>query len=77
VLLINGDSHVYRVDHPMEPSSPYYGFHPSSIGDVTNFTRLTVQGSTNPMEWVKLTLIPRRRLRSPSRASTSPTRSPS
>ena len=58
MLLINGDSHVYRVDHPMEPSSPYYGFHPSSIGDVTNFTRLTVQGSTNPMEWVKLTVDP-------------------
>ena len=58
VLLINGDSHVYNVDHPMEPSSPYYGFHPSSIGDVTNFTRLTVQGSTNPMEWVKLTVDP-------------------
>jgi hypothetical protein len=59
VLLINGDSHAYHVDQPMRPSDlPYYGFHPSSIGDVSNFTRLTVQGSTNPMEWVKVTVDP-------------------
>jgi hypothetical protein len=57
VLLINGDSHVYELDHPMEASSPYYGFHPP-VGDVTNFTRLTVQGSTNPMEWVEVTVDP-------------------
>jgi len=25
---------------------------------VSNFTRLTVQGSTNPMEWVKVTVDP-------------------
>jgi hypothetical protein len=57
VLLINGDSHVYNVDHPMESSSLYYSFHPA-VGEVTNLTRLTVQGSTNPMQWVKLTVDP-------------------
>jgi hypothetical protein len=58
VLLINGDSHNYELDHPMDTTSPYYGFHPA-VGNVTNFTRLTVQGSAkNPPEWEQVTVDP-------------------
>jgi hypothetical protein len=57
VLLINGDSHVYESDNPMSSSDPLYPIHPLGF-DVPNFSRLTVHGKTEPMEWVKLTVDP-------------------
>jgi calcineurin-like phosphoesterase family protein len=54
VLLLNGDSHLYEADDPLAT--------PGSIHNtpaVANFTRITVQGSTNaPAEWLRLTIDP-------------------
>ena len=67
VLLLNGDSHVYRSDNPLSPSAPCSWelatactsvafMHPGY--DVTNFHRVVVHGSTTPLEWLKLTVDP-------------------
>ena len=71
VLLINGDSHVYRSDNPLSPSA---GCTTEAAGggetgcaseafahpgyDVANFHRIVVHGSTFPLEWLKLTVNP-------------------
>jgi hypothetical protein len=68
VLFLNGDSHVYRSDNPLQQSStchtevdPCEGDawlqHP--YDDVSNFHRIVVHGSTFPMEWLKLSIDPR------------------
>ena len=45
VLLMQGDSHLFKVDRP--------------VGMPDNLTRMVVQGSTNvPHEWTKLTVDP-------------------
>ena len=56
VLLLNGDSHLFEMDHPLaDPSSPTGLVHHTQ--SVPNLTRITVQGSTNaPAEWLKLTI---------------------
>lgn len=56
VLLINGDSHVYRSDTPLSPADPVYSWHPGY--NVPNFHRIVVHGSTFPLEWLKLTVTP-------------------
>lgn len=64
VLLLNGDSHVYRSDNPLQQGSPCTGdegvcsyddwdSHPSY--DVSNFHRVVVHGSTVPLEYLQLT----------------------
>ena len=66
VLLLNGDSHVYRSDNPLVKNAPCltesgacsndaYGSQPHGY-NVPNFHRITVHGSTFPMEWLKLTI---------------------
>jgi hypothetical protein len=68
VLMINGDSHIYRSDNPLsstasctwEPATPcvsMYSMHP--YYEVSNFHRIVVHGSTFPLEWLKLTVDPR------------------
>ena len=68
VLYLNGDSHVYRSDDPLEPGSACvteggtctadaYNQHP--YYDVRNFHRIVVHGSTFPLEWLKLSIDPR------------------
>ena len=63
VLLLNGDSHVYRSDNPLQKASPCTGdegvcaydawnSHPSY--DVSNFHRIVVHGSTVPLEYLRL-----------------------
>ncbi|MEO7942666.1 MAG: metallophosphoesterase [Marmoricola sp.] len=63
VLLLNGDSHVYRSDNPLQKASPCTGdedvcsyddwiSHPSY--DVSNFHRTVVHGSTIPLEYLRL-----------------------
>jgi hypothetical protein len=69
VLLFNGDSHVYRSDNPLVPGSPCVtetgacgddaSTHQLGTYDVPNFHRVTVHGSTFPLEWLKLTIDPR------------------
>jgi len=64
VLLLDGDSHVYRSDNPLQRASTCtadQGFcsydawlsHPSY--DVPNFHRIVVHGSTVPLEYLRLT----------------------
>jgi hypothetical protein len=64
VLLLNGDSHVYRSDNPLQQGSSCTGdeavcsydawnSHPSY--DVPNFHRIVVHGSTVPLEYLRLT----------------------
>jgi hypothetical protein len=58
VLLINGDSHVYGSDHPLEDPAQraLYGIDQP----VPNLTRITVQGSTStPREYLRLHVDPR------------------
>lgn len=56
VLLLNGDSHIFGVDHPLAvPTSTMGLIH--NTPPVPNLTRITVQGSTNkPAEWLRLTI---------------------
>jgi hypothetical protein len=60
VLLLNGDTHLFEVDHPLaDPNSAAGKIHNTRA--VPNLTRITVQGSTNvPAEWLKLTINGRR-----------------
>ncbi len=58
VLLLEGDSHVFRVDRPFTPSDPLYGRHPLGGLSAPNVTRLVVEGSTNPTEYLRLTVDP-------------------
>jgi hypothetical protein len=44
VLLLQGDSHVYRADHPLP---------------LPNLTRIVVHGETLPFEYLRLTIDPR------------------
>lgn len=59
VLLLNGDSHLYKADKPLaDPSSATGLIHQTQ--SVPNLTRIVVQGSTNtPGEWLKLSIDPR------------------
>src|SRR5262249_4932670 len=69
VLLVNGDSHVYRSDNPLSATAPCTTevagggegacdseafVHPGY--NVPNFHRIVVHGSTFPLEWLKLTV---------------------
>jgi hypothetical protein len=56
VLMFNGDSHVYQVGNPMDPTNPVYPMHPGY--NVPNFLRIVVHGSTTPLEWLKVTIDP-------------------
>lgn len=65
VLMLNGDSHVYRSDNPLSPTDSCTGEEPcSSVAyihpgyNVPNFHRIVVHGSTFPLEWLKLTIKP-------------------
>jgi len=44
VLVVQGDSHIYTVDHPL---------------GLDNFTRIVVHGETLPFEYLRLTVDPR------------------
>jgi hypothetical protein len=57
VLMLNGDSHVYRSDNPLSAADPLNFMHPGH--DVPNFHRIVVHGSTFPLEWLRLTVDPR------------------
>lgn len=72
VLLLNGDSHVFRSDNPLVKGAQcVVEWGPSEVAcsddaydnqpydyDVDNFHRIVVHGSTAPMEWLKLTIKP-------------------
>jgi hypothetical protein len=58
VLLLEGDSHRFEVDHPFSASSPLLAVHPSTPV-AENVTRLVVEGSDGRTEYVRLTIDPR------------------
>ena len=58
VLMFNGDSHVFLSDNPLSAADPLAYMHPGY--DVPNFHRIVVHGSTLPLEWLKVTIDPRR-----------------
>jgi hypothetical protein len=73
VLLINGDSHVYRSDNPLKQGQPCVidpgsgeqavpcsddDWNQHPSYDVSNFHRIVVHGSTFPLEWLKMTIDP-------------------
>jgi hypothetical protein len=60
VLLLEGDSHVFRIDQPFDPSSPLFGLHPNTPV-ARNVTRLVVNGSASRTEYVRLTINPEAR----------------
>ena len=72
VLLMNGDSHGYRSDNPLQVGAACtsesgastvacaddaYASQPHGY-DVPNFHRVVVHGSTLPLEWLKLSIDP-------------------
>ena len=57
VLLLEGDSHIYSVDHPYAPSSPLFSKHPSTPV-AENVTRIVVEGDGNRTEYLRLTFDP-------------------
>jgi hypothetical protein len=68
VLYINGDSHIYRSDNPLQKNSTCYtetnpcskdAHFQHNTYNVPNFHRIVVHGSTFPMEWLKLSIDPR------------------
>jgi len=58
VLLLEGDSHVFRVDQPFTPGSPLFALHPNTPV-APNVTRLVVNGSSSRTEYVRLTIDPK------------------
>jgi hypothetical protein len=61
VLLLEGDSHIFRVDNPYSPSSPLFGLHPATPV-VPNVLRLVVEGSAaGRTEYTRLTIDPKRK----------------
>jgi hypothetical protein len=73
VLLLEGDSHIYRSDNPLQEGAPctgdvfpgtttnvcsYDDWNTHPYYDVPNLHRVIVHGSTFPLEWLKLTVTP-------------------
>jgi len=55
VYLFNGDSHVFNQDKPLAVGSPWLSFY-GITGPATNLTRVTVEGSTDVDEWLKVSI---------------------
>jgi Calcineurin-like phosphoesterase len=58
VLLLEGDSHSFRIDHPYTPGDPLNGMFPGAPV-APNVTRIVVEGATNPTEYLRLTVDPK------------------
>lgn len=58
MLLLEGDSHGFLVDHPLTPGDPSYSRYPLGGLSAPNLTRIVVEGSTNPTEYLRLTVDP-------------------
>ncbi|GAB3579998.1 hypothetical protein [Calidifontibacter terrae] len=55
VYLFNGDSHIYNSDHPLAAGSPWLERY-SVTTPVTNLERVTVDGSNNNKDWLRVTI---------------------
>jgi Calcineurin-like phosphoesterase len=58
VLLLEGDSHRFEVQHPFSASSPQLLMHPNTPV-AENVTRLVVEGSDGRTEYVRVTVDPK------------------
>ncbi|MEP6574237.1 MAG: metallophosphoesterase [Gemmatimonadota bacterium] len=57
VLILEGDSHVWRVDAPFTPGDPFYTLH-ANTPVAPNVTRLVVDGSASPTSYTRLSVNP-------------------
>lgn len=55
VYLFNGDSHVFNADHPLAAGSSWLGFY-GVTQPLTNLTRITVDGSNNANDYLRVTV---------------------
>jgi hypothetical protein len=55
VLLLEGDSHVWRTDAPFTPGDPFYSMYPNTPV-APNVTRLVVDGSSSPTSYTRLSI---------------------
>lgn len=55
VYLFNGDSHVYNADRPLAAGSRWLSFY-GVEGSADNLTRVTVDGSSNNKDFLKVTV---------------------
>ncbi len=58
IYLFNGDSHLYNSDHPLAPDSPLLARYTALgvTGSAANVERITVDGSSNNLDWLKVTV---------------------
>jgi len=59
VMLLEGDSHVWRVDRPFTPGTAQFSMYPNTAV-APNVTRLVVDGSSSPTSYTRLTINPAR-----------------
>jgi hypothetical protein len=57
VYLFNGDSHVYNSDKPLDTGSKWLSFYGVTTA-APNLSRITVDGSTDVNNWLKVTIDP-------------------
>jgi hypothetical protein len=58
IYLFNGDSHIYNSDHPLSPGSPLLARYTALgvTGSAPNVERITVDGSNNNVDWLRVTV---------------------
>ncbi|GAA3713875.1 hypothetical protein GCM10022204_36220 [Microlunatus aurantiacus] len=61
VYLFNGDSHLYNADRPLAPGSPWLDFYGLTSSSAPNLQRITVDGSDNANDYLKVTVTNNRR----------------
>jgi hypothetical protein len=62
VLLLVGDSHIFKVDNPFDGSAAFQAIHPGFTPVAPNITRIVVEGSTtvaNRFEYLRLAIDPK------------------
>ena len=55
VYLVDGDSHAYNTDRPLAAGSPWLATY-GVDGSADNLTRVTVDGSSNNVDWLRVTV---------------------
>lgn len=58
IYLFNGDSHLYNSDHPLASGSPLLARYTALgvTGSAPEVERITVDGSSNNLDWLKVTV---------------------
>jgi hypothetical protein len=55
VYLVNGDSHIYNSDQPLATGSHWLATY-GVTGSADNLDRITVDGSSNNKDWLRVTI---------------------